>query len=217
VRVIALKTALLSLWLGCAYTSAWAVANADAPVTVAPVVQFGDILSVVNLSWGIIKDNTLPNVVTLPIADALPPGAKNWSSLDHWKSLVTFPFHYSFRDRLGVEVIQFDYEIVFLPGGEFNGEGQYISNLQVVALNTRVAWGYHLTATVTTGEPINFGSQLDPLAVIPVQMSISGSDDFRAWQGTRQYLIYGDGRLVELPAIPVTGRPRGAEKSPEKQ
>ncbi len=132
-------------------------------------------------------------------ANALPStAAGDWLALENWQSPKGRIYSITYKNLYGMEVVRFDYRLLFSAGGSFEGNGKYISNVSVNAQNLWVAWGYDVDASAKVVNVINTASKANPVAGMEVLVDWRVKTVLRDMQSSTSFFLKGDGALMDL-------------------
>ena len=158
----------------------------------------GSIVNTGKLIWSIIEANKAVVNVSTDVANAIPQASTTWDSLGGWSAPETRLFHITYQNKLGSNVIDFTYRVIYLYGGNVNGKGQFLNGVSIVPADLSVAWGYTFTAKANVPSVTNAGTSADPIAAMQLQMQWSVSTMISNNERTQNYYIRGDGQFSEL-------------------
>ncbi len=147
------------------------------------------------------KGQPVLNVSTAPIS-VLPKNADG-SPVDifqtsNWSMPLTRKVKLEYKNLYGSKVVTFDYTVMFVHSGKYNGKGAYLTAVQIVPTNVTVSWGYEFDATMKLVGLQNHGSVDSPVAGAIVQMSYKAKTVLRTIDSTDQYHVTGRGQLTQL-------------------
>lgn len=131
-------------------------------------------------------------------ANALPRGVSCWDELSNWKAPSVKSYSQSFKNYFGIEVIRFDFDVVYTHSGNLNGKGQYLTNVQVHPRNVYVGWGFGLDATVDIPSLVNLGSVDQPIAGMQVDVKWRASSPLAEFRQGISVFVQGDGQAKVL-------------------
>lgn len=132
-------------------------------------------------------------------ANALPLGTEGkWQSLENWQEPRGRIYTITYKNLYKVEVVRFEYRLLFTPGGTYNGKGQYLSNVAVNPQNLSVAWGYDVAATSKVVNVVNTGSRTDPVAGIELLVDWRIKTVANNLRSTTSFFVRGDGKFTDL-------------------
>lgn len=126
-------------------------------------------------------------------ANALPRGVRCWDELSNWQAPSVKRYSQSFKNYFGVEVIRFDFDVVYTPGGQIEGKGRYLTNVQVHPRNVYVGWGFSLNAAVDIPSLVNLGTADQPIAGMQVDVTWEASSPLANFKQGISVFVQGDG------------------------
>lgn len=85
-------------------------------------------------------------------------------AMSGWNMPVSKSYRVSYKNGFGAEVIGFTYTVLMQGGGQYEGSGNYLGGVQVVASNISVAWGFEFNANSTFLSAMNLGTVESPVA-----------------------------------------------------
>lgn len=94
---------------------------------------------------------------------------------------ASFPTERSFRARVkngaGVEVVVFNYKVVYTYGASYNGTGKYLANLLIVPGSIKATHGWEFNSTAKLSGMMNHGTRADPVAgaLITIKYNINSA------------------------------------------
>ena len=132
----------------------------------------------------------------------VPEGITNFTQLT-WKrtDIITKVYHVEFTTITGKSAGGFDYRINFLHSGSLKGKGKYIGQLSVSPANVKLHTDRSLTFRAEVLDPLNFGTEEDPIAGIQLQVTWSSPTTVRYSMNSAEYMMFGDGEIQELPSF----------------
>ena len=74
-------------------------------------------------------------------AGALPAGVEHWTQLDGWGPVRTRTYRVTAKNARGNEVANVVDRLNWVSGGNFEGRGKYVGQVNVEPLAVNVAWG----------------------------------------------------------------------------
>lgn len=127
-------------------------------------------------------------------ANALPRGVRCWDQLSNWQVPAVRSYSQSFKNYFGIEVIRFDFDVVFTYGGDLDGKGNYLTNVQVHPRNVYVGWGFGLDASVDIPSLVNLGSVDQPVAGMQVDVKWQATSPLTTFKQGISVFVQGDGK-----------------------
>jgi len=121
--------------------------------------------------WNLVVAGRPVSNLKTSVATALPAGARCWTDLENWKMPESKVYEVAFENGFGSEVVYLSYRVLWLPGGQVKGQGNYIGYATVQPVSISVNWGFELNAEVTIPTVFNMGSQSSPVGGMQVNMN----------------------------------------------
>lgn len=128
----------------------------------------------------------------------MPMGVENWQQLGGWQAPVTKVYNVKVTNYLGMDVVDLRLKVSGMWGGNVNGKGQYLANVMVVPVSTRVLWGWTLDLWTENREPVNNGTLEAPRAGLGFDIRYKATTMLNELSGTQDYFITGDGNILAL-------------------
>ncbi len=173
----------------------------------APAATPGDTIaiidSIVNLGekiWKIINDNKPVVNVKVQYASALPEGITSWSQMAGWSRPKGTIYELGAKNAYGTQVIKLRYQVLRTAGGNYKGQGKFLTGVTVEPLLIETAWGYHfdLNANVPDSTIANVGTSTNPIAAMTAQLGWRIGTAIKDSQGKSLYYLQGDGVFEEV-------------------
>lgn len=120
--------------------------------------------------WDLVHFGKPVSWVNTNSAQGLPKGIKCWTDLEGWSWPVSKVYTVNYKNKLGVSIVDYTYRISYNHGGNIDGIGKYLSNVQIVPVNLKVAWGYAFNSRAEVPTVFNVGSKKDPIAGMQVNV-----------------------------------------------
>ncbi len=128
----------------------------------------------------------------------MPMGVQNWQQLAGWQAPVTKVYNVKVTNYLGMDVVDLRLKVSGMWGGNVDGKGQYLANVMVVPVSTRVLWGWTLDLWTENREPVNNGTLEAPRAGLGFDIRYKATTMLNELSGTQDYFITGDGNILAL-------------------
>jgi hypothetical protein len=128
----------------------------------------------------------------------MPMGVQNWQQLAGWQAPVTKVYNVKITNYLGMDVVDLRLKVSGMWGGNVEGKGQYLANVMVVPVSTRVLWGWTLDLWTENREPVNNGTLEAPRAGLGFDIRYKATTMLNELSGTQDYFITGDGNILAL-------------------
>jgi hypothetical protein len=162
------------------------------PADLAQIIKVGKEV------WKIVEANRpVVNVQTDSLA-VLPLKAECWRFLEGWQTPVVKRYRTTIKNLFGITVVDFQYKVLALTGGSYRGQGKYLARVAIVPEIVDIAWGYKFNATVSVPTILNYGTVVDPIASVEVDLIYSVDTVLKHSQRTVNYLVKGNGEALEL-------------------
>ncbi|MBI4802051.1 MAG: hypothetical protein HY796_05970 [Elusimicrobia bacterium] len=178
---------------------------ADPGAPTGPTVgdTINNIDQIVNLAqkiWDIIKANAPVVNIAVNYANAVPYGTTHWTQLQGWSKPMTKKYAFSMKNGFGSEVVKVLYQVHWVPNGNLQGKGKFLTGVTVEPISVTAAWGYtvDLLAQVPDSTIANVGTHEDPVASMQVQLNWKVSTAFKVIEQKAIYYVQGDGLLQEI-------------------
>jgi hypothetical protein len=148
--------------------------------------------------WNFIQANRPSVDIQTNFANAVPTGITDWTQLEGWQDPVSNCYQITYKNGFDMTVVSFTYCVVFTPGGDYNGTGQYLNHIQIIPSDINVDWGYTLNAVTSISSVINAGSHSNPIAAAEVHMKYIISTSIKKDSVENVYYVKGDGSFTSL-------------------
>jgi len=162
-------------------------------------IDLSDIVNYGKIAWDIIiKGQPVLDFTGLE-ANALPKGESTWQGLECWEAPQARAYQIIYKNGFGMEVVKFNYKVVYSFGGRVNGMGRYLAHVSVIP-DVKVLWGFSLNANVTAETPLNSGSSVDPVGQIQldVEYTLVPFIPLSKVQEKQSFVMRGDGFFQKL-------------------
>ena len=87
----------------------------------------------------------VPAVSVLPNSKADP--SSTFYSMENWAAPRSKAYRVVYTNLLGMNVVTFEYAVVYQYGGELNGKGKYLTAVDIVPRKVNVIFGYSFDAS----------------------------------------------------------------------
>lgn len=181
----------------------------DTPSTIAGVaeaIELGKYMGVkgaiftrvARAVWKIIEGNQASVNLSSQRLSILPVDARERDQVAGFKRPITRAFTVRLKNPYGMEVVKYNYSVSFSYGGNVNGRGRYIENLNVIHSEVKVMWGFNLEAEFVTGRIENHGTRSNPIAAIPAEVRWKVKNVLTNVRKSNAFWISGNGDFVRL-------------------
>lgn len=161
-------------------------------------ISLDDILNFGKKVWEIIVENQPQVNASFMAASAMPAGLNCWDQMESWSVPEVKNFKIVLKNAFNVEVIVFNYRLVYTYGGSYKGTGKYLASVKVLPSEISVAWGYKFNATTSIPHVFNSGTTADPVGSMEVLVDWSVSTPLQYKQQSQGYYVDGRGSFKSL-------------------
>jgi hypothetical protein len=165
---------------------------ADAAVLTDKIINIGQKI------WTLVEKGKPVLNEQLESANALPEGVGNWQELEGWQAPVGRTYKVSYENLFGIEVVRFNFRLLYTYGGSYRGKGLYLTHVAVMPADVHVAWGYHLDASGGVPSVTNAGTSDDPVAGAQVDVRWNVKTVLKEGDYSASYFVRGDGAFKDL-------------------
>lgn len=163
----------------------------QAKVDPAQIVQIGKTI------WAIIQDNQPSVNATEDWAGAIPDGMNGqWTKLQDWKSYVSKPFKFEFKNFLGMKLTDYEWTFKFDFNGNINGTGLYVTNLGAATTQVYAYLSEHVDVSCKALTPINTGTTQSPVASMDYIITMISHGEFEKTQVGCHVTVTGAGNFT---------------------
>ena len=150
--------------------------------------------------WTIVENGRpVTNLDFEPSISVLPNSAKEdpqstFYTMENWDIPITKAYRVTYTNGLGMDVVVFEYGIVYQFGGELDGKGKYLTAVDIVPIKVDVSWGYSLDASSTLVGITNVGSKKSPIASARLKLNYTVSTVLKTSKNSVGFYVQGDGK-----------------------
>lgn len=156
------------------------------------------IIAIGDKIWKIIEKNKPVVNTKYQAMSLLPEGANRWEQLETWEAPQAKVFKNLYKNKFGMTVVEFNYRVVFTPGGSVGGKGKYISRATIEPRDLSVAWGYTFNASGEVPSSTNAGTKLAPIAAMELRMDWTIDTVFKHTEESTLFYVRGDGLFKDV-------------------
>jgi hypothetical protein len=156
-------------------------------------VVLDQVINIGKKVWDIVQAGKPVLNLQFDVATALPQGSQCWVELENWKAPVSQIYRVTAVNTYGFNVVNFDYRVLYIYGGSYKGQGNYIGYATMQPVNVSVAWGFNLNAKGNVPVVMNAGSSADPVGAMQLNMNYSISTVVSTTTQSQAYYINGLG------------------------
>lgn len=169
----------------------------ESPIDSVEVIV-NKIINIGKSIWQVVKAGSPVVNLSVDRAHALPQGVQCWTDLSNWNMTQAKTYEVVYENLFGIEVVRLNFRVLATTGGNYKGQGQFITNATIVPTTVNVAWGYSLDAISTVPLVYNMGSQSEPVAAMQLDMKWRVSTALKFAEETENFVIQGTGALTKL-------------------
>jgi hypothetical protein len=161
-------------------------------------IDLGTLVVLGEKIWGYVvsmRPHTEYKVVT---ASVVPGGITNWTQLTKSMRPIVKVYRVKFKTIFGKDAGGFDYRIVLIAGGTYRGKGKYIGQVSAAPTGTNLHLDRSVNIKFEVLNPINYGTEEDPVAGIQMQVLWDSPTTTRDVMSSAEYFIYGTGEIQDL-------------------
>ena len=155
--------------------------------------------------WAIIEKNK-PVVSTdfaqaisvIPQVDGQNDPMTTFTMMSNWSIPRAKTYRVVYKNGFGMNVIQFDYTVMFQYGGQFDGKGNYLTGVTVFAGNIAVSWGFSFSAKSSLVNISNRGSMIDPVAGATLKIDYKSDTVVRSISSSQRFHVTGLGEISQI-------------------
>lgn len=148
--------------------------------------------------WKIVDAGKPVVNVRTNVATAMPQGARCWNDLQAWQVPQSKTYEVAFKNGFNANVVKMSYRVLWLPGGQAKGVGQYIGYATITPVNLEVMWGFKLNADVSIPTVFNMGSSENPIAGMQMNMAYQVESPIKTIQQGQAFFVDGRGNFQML-------------------
>jgi hypothetical protein len=161
-------------------------------------IDWNTIENIAQNTWSFIQANKAVIDINSNYANAVPSGVTDWTQLENWSDPISQCFQIDYTNGFGMTVVSYTYCVVYTPGGDYNGVGQYLNHIQIVPSEIQVSWGYTLNAITSVPSVFNKGTSSNPIAAAEVHMQFTVSTAIKKDIQEHVYYVKGDGSFEHV-------------------
>lgn len=115
-----------------------------------------------------------------------------------WSVPVKRTFRVGYKNLYGIEVVVFQFSVLYSYNGSYNGAGKYLTSVQVVPESVRTLFGFDFTATMKLGGIQNQGTKANPVAGVTILVEHTVGSVMNAINKVNSFFITGRGEFKAL-------------------
>ena len=157
-----------------------------------------DIWQIGKALWDLVNNNQPSQNLTDAWAGAVPHGISDWTTLVGWQQYTSEQYTIEFVNAVGMKLTEFDWVFSFKHHGSVNGTGLYVTEAGASINKAYAFLTEHLNVQVVAFTPLNYGSQIAPVAGLDLQIKLSSQGKFEKTEVGCHVTVKGDGSLTEI-------------------
>lgn len=167
------------------------------PTTISsPKIDIPGLIQIGKDIWQIIEENKPIFNDAYDAVSILPKGTTSPVELSSWQFPMVKEFLVVLKSKAGMEMIRFNYRVVYSYGGQFDSKGLFLSGITVEPKQVKVAWGYELNVTGQVVNVSNMGTIEDPLVGAEVRVTWGVKTKLQETKSSHRYYVRGDGLFL---------------------
>lgn len=148
--------------------------------------------------WEIVAAGKPVLNIKTDVATALPQGARCWLDLQTWSIPESKVYSVAFKNGFGMEVVKFNYRVLWLPGGSVDGVGKFIGYAALIPNDVNVSWGFSLNAQASVPTVFNMGTRSEPVGGMQMSMIYRIETPIQTTEQSQAYFVSGKGDYKQL-------------------
>ncbi|MBX3019060.1 MAG: hypothetical protein KF767_14325 [Bdellovibrionaceae bacterium] len=148
--------------------------------------------------WEIVQAGKPVLNIKTDVATALPQGARCWLDLQTWQMPESKIYSVAFKNGFGMEVVKFNYRVLWLPGGSVDGVGKFIGYAAMIPNDVSVSWGFGLNAQASVPTVFNMGTRAEPIGGMQLSMIYRIETPIQTTEQSQAYFVSGNGEYKQL-------------------
>ena len=117
---------------------------------------------------------------------------------ENWKAPKKRTFYIVYTNYFNIDVVKFQYSVLYSYGGTYGGKGAYITGAQIVPESVSTLFGYDFTATMKVGGIQNNNTREDPVAGATLLLEHNVSTVVKTMTQVDNFFITGKGGFKKL-------------------
>jgi hypothetical protein len=149
------------------------------------------VVNTAKTGWDIIKDGRPVSSTETTFANALPKDA-DWTNLSGWKNQKTDSLSWAGYNIFGNTLFKVSLQGSWSYNGSLNERGRFVNNATITPkIENAFTWNVNSKARV--GNPINIGTQQQPVGSLPIIVEVNTSGLFQNYSQSAEFTMNGDG------------------------
>jgi hypothetical protein len=148
--------------------------------------------------WSLVEAGKPVFNVKTDVAHALPAGIQCWYDLESWQAPQSKSWRITYENKLGGKVVEFVYRVSYIAGGQYKGQGHYITQATISPAEIYVAWGYKFNVEGSVPSVFNMGSRENPIAGMQMNIKWSVDTSLNHHEVQEQFFVNGLGEFQKM-------------------
>lgn len=169
----------------------------DAIKTTRELVALGkDVYELVTKGRSTVTESTEP----LSVLPRAKEGERQMSAMElaGWSVPVTRHYRYEVHNLAGAAVVEYEFVVIFTPGGNLDGHGRYLTGVQVRPTYVKVLFPFDFASKMSLQTISNAGTAENPVATAVVNIEYETKILWSYRKRSRSFYLTGEGALQEL-------------------
>lgn len=115
--------------------------------------------------------------------------------LEGFSMPVEKKFHAKIKNKVGQDVVNFNYKLMYSYGGSYNGTGKYLTGIIIVPGSIFAKKGWIVDSSMKLSGIMNHGSKADPVAGAVINIKYSINSMFQAFERNDTIHVTGRGEM----------------------
>ncbi len=129
----------------------------------------------------------------------MPIEANQWEKMEGWTGPHVRTFNLRAKNGFGMNVVNFQYQVILYANGSLEDKGSYVANLQIVPQFVDISWGFKFDSDVEVGDVMNMGTVEDPIVGVHMQIQWKIHSMLKHSQGIDSFFVRGDSEIQKIP------------------
>jgi hypothetical protein len=161
-------------------------------------IKIDEIIAIGEKIWKFIDDNKPVVTQRFGGLSILPGQVKSLEEMEGWSEPQVKIYKTVFKNKLGMNPIEFTYRVSYTYGGSYEGVGKFISRVEIEPAHIKALWGYKLDAQSELLNIHNAGSKNNPVAAVDIRVSYTINNVLLHTQESSRFYLTGGGLYKDL-------------------
>jgi len=133
-------------------------------------INSDEIITIGKETWKFVEDNKPVVNVKTDYTGAIPKSVSTWTKMTGWKNIEKGPYNIRWINGFNTETVRINFKWSGSYGGSYNNKGKYVTQAGPVVGSVHVAWGYTVDVDVMAFNPLNVGTEENPIGQIDIEL-----------------------------------------------